>query len=172
MSVDESEPSSFGTLLYAEKYRIAGERVIGNAKPSLSPFVMPAYNCLGISIELSFKAFLLSKGMTDKVLRYKPFGHRLDALMRKATELGLGDFVALDEDERLFVEILNVPYEKHDFRYITLGAMELPYWSLASGVAYRLTDGLHDHCLAHLVGEEAAAKRVSIRGRFGELKGN
>ena len=63
---DSGKPTPFGTLRYAEDYRIAGEHVIGDCKPFESRFLMPAYNCLGISIELSFKAFLLSKGINSR----------------------------------------------------------------------------------------------------------
>ncbi len=57
------EPTPFGTLRYAEDYRVAAEKVIGDCNPLESGLLMPAYNLIGQSIELSLKAYLLSAGL-------------------------------------------------------------------------------------------------------------
>ena len=88
---DKSDgPSPFGMLRYAEDYRVASEKVIGDCNPLESELLMPAYNLIAQSIELSLKAYLLSAGLDSRQLRDFPFGHRIKALLAKAEDLGLG----------------------------------------------------------------------------------
>lgn len=160
------EPTPFGMLRYAEDYRIAAEKVIGDCNPLESGLLMPAYNLIGQSIELSLKAYLLSAGLESKQLRVFPFGHRINALLAKAEELGLVAFVPLDGADRHIVASLSARFETHEFRYIKVGTKTLPYWSLIAALAGRFTQELHDHCLILRIGEEAARQRIAACGCF------
>ena len=160
------EPSPFGTLRYAEDYRIAAERVIGDCSPLESRLLMPAYNLIAQSIELSLKAYLLSMGHGNRQLRGPEFGHKLNQLIAEAERLGLNNLVLLDDVDRQVVAELSAHYEMHEFRYIKIGLKRLPFWSLIAPLAKRFTHELHDYCLAFLLGEEGVRKRVETRGRF------
>ena len=161
-----NEPSSFGTLRYAEYYRIAAERVIGDCNPLESRLLMPAYHLIAQSIELSLKAYLLSKGLKNSRLRGPLLGHNLSNLIAEAENLGLNTLVSLDDLDRQLVSSLSRHYETHELRYIKIGVKELPFWSLISSLAKRFTHELHDYCLALLIGEEGARKRIEICGKF------
>ncbi|EIL97237.1 hypothetical protein RHOFW104T7_07405 [Rhodanobacter thiooxydans] len=127
---------------------------------------MPSYNLIAQSIELSLKAYLLSKGLTSRRLREQLLRHNLDGLMAKAEGLGLNDLVSLDDLDRQLVSGLSRYYEAHEFRYIKTGAKELPFWSLISPLAKRFTHELHDYCLVLLIGEADAHKRIETCGKF------
>jgi hypothetical protein len=161
-----SDPSPYGMLRYAEDYRIAADRVIGDCNPLESRLLMPSYNLIAQSIELSLKAYLLSKGLTSSRLRGPLLGHNLSGLIAEAGSLGLNDLVSLDDFDRQLVSSLSRHYETHEFRYIRTGVKELPFWSLISPLAKRFTHELHDYCLALLIGEESARKRIETCGKF------
>jgi hypothetical protein len=166
IDVEVGDPSPFGMLRYAENYRVAAEQVIGDCDPLESSLLMPAYNLLAQSIELSLKAYLLSRGMENKRLRGPLLGHNLSGLVAESESLGFGDLVLLDDLDRELIASLSKYYETHEFRYIRTGPKELPYWSLISPLANRLTDELCLYCLALLVGEEAARRRIETFGKF------
>ena len=65
---ETDEPSPFGMLRYAENYRVSAEKVIADCNPLESKLLMPAYNLIAQSIELSLKAYLLSKGLKNSQL--------------------------------------------------------------------------------------------------------
>jgi hypothetical protein len=166
ISDEIGEPSPYGMLRYAEDYRIAAERVIGDCNPLESGLLMPAYNLIAQSIELSLKAYLLSRGLKNSRLRGPLLGHNLSGLITEAESLGLNDLVSLDDLDRQLVSGLSRHYETHEFRYIRVGVKELPFWSLISPLAKRFTHELHDYCLALLIGEEGARKRIETCGKF------
>lgn len=73
---DESEePSPFDMLRYAEDYRVAAEKVIGDCNPLESKWLMPAYYLVAQSMELSLKPYLLSSGLRSKQPREFRLGH-------------------------------------------------------------------------------------------------
>lgn len=158
-------PPYFGYLTYAENYRLAAERVIGDGKPMESPLLIPAHNLLALSIELSLKAFLLSVGLSERKLR-NDFGHKLIELHQEANTRDLRAIVALDDTQSAAIETLDAVYRTHEFRYIKYSYKTLPMWTFAAGAAHSLTHGLHDHLLVLRVGEAAARKRIALRGRF------
>lgn len=164
---ESDTPTPFGMLRYAEQYRLAGERVIGNCKPHESKFLMPAYNNMAISLELGFKAFLLAKGIAYQTLRFKPYGHDLEFLMADARAKGLELYVPLSSEDAFIVSTVAAPYKAHEFRYIKYGFKTLPFWEWTSDVAKKLTHGLHDYCYELRVGREAAQLRISSGKKFG-----
>lgn len=161
-----NSPPFFGYIRYAENYRLAAERVIGDGNPMESPLLMPAHNLLALSIELSFKAFLLSVGLSERTLR-NDFQHKLIKLHQESSAQGLRAIVALDDTQAAAIATLDAVYRTHEFRYIRYGYKTLPMWTFAAGAAYSLTHGLHDHLLILRLGEEAAKKRIALRGKFG-----
>lgn len=80
-----TEPSAFGTLRYAEDYRVAAQRVIGLEKPIHSDLLMPAYHLLAQSIELSLKAYLRTAGVSGDELRAHDVRHNLSRLRNMAS---------------------------------------------------------------------------------------
>lgn len=165
----QQEASAFGTLRYAEDYRIAATRVIGNTKPMESALQMPAYHLLAQSIELALKAFLRTAGMTSKDLKSASIRHNLARLRDEAIARGLNDIVPLDDFDRHVIETLSGAHEAHQFRYIALGYMSLPFFGEGEDVARKLTKGLHLHCLSLKdgVGPDGAKSIIDKHGLFG-----
>lgn len=150
---DRSRP--FGILRFAEEYRQAADLVHQNGE-----LLNPAYGLIGLSIELSLKAFLVSRGASEDSLR-KKFGHDLDALWAEAhlrridrpvKMPGAGDIVG----------VLNALYLAHEFRYIRPGVKRIPQWQFISAIAKGLVDALHDHCIRRALGKNKAALRISM----------
>lgn len=156
--------SAFGTLRMAEQYRRAGSW----AKANEDEFSFPPYNLVGLSIELSLKAFLLTAGMAASELRSQSYGHKLERLMERAKEWQLLDRVKLLESHQQAIRLLAPAYQQHDLRYHKTGMMRLPDWTYIAMAACILTYGLHDHVLGQLIGAEKAAVRLALRGRFND----
>lgn len=164
-----TEPSAFGTLRYAEDYRLAAKRVIGTDKPIESSLLMPVYHLLAQSIELSLKAYLRAAGVSSSELKSHNVRHNLAVLRNKAIDLGLGDVIALNDLDNHVIDTLSTAYRAHEFRYITLGYKSLPFPTEAEDLARKLTRGLHFHCLAvkNGVGPERAKRIIRVHGMFG-----
>lgn len=163
---DQNQPTPFGTLRYAEDYRIAAEKVIGDENSLKSVLLMPAYHLMGHSIELSLKAHLLATGVRNSKLMGRGYGHDIERLLRKAVTRDLSRLVPVDDTERHIVQVLAAPHRDHQFRYIKVGSKTLPFWSEVGALAKKLTHGLHDHCLELRIGVEAARHRIAICGKF------
>lgn len=165
----QEEPSAFGTLRYAEDYRIAASRVIGNEKPTESALQMPAYHLLAQSIELALKAYLRTVGMSAKDLQGHSIRHNLTRLHDEAVSRGLNEIVALDDFDRHVIAALSGAHQAHEFRYIKLGYKSLPFFGEGEAVASKLTKGLHFHCLSLKdgIGPEKARTIIATRGLFG-----
>ncbi len=163
----EVDPTAWGTLLYAEKYRLAADNVISNNSAQNHPLLMPAYHLVSHSIELSLKAYLLLVGLPYRRLRSQRYGHNLGKLLRKARAENLASLVQTDDADCNAVQLLGAMHgNDFEFRYIKTGFKTLPYWSAAESVAKKLTHGLHDRCLADRIGEGWATQRIATCGRF------
>jgi len=100
---------------------------------------VPVMFLVGQSLELSLKAFLLSKGVPLKELRSKKYyGHDIHPLLRKAKELNLKDLVALTEEELKTIEILNILYTTKQLQYIVTGAKTFPVFGPLQTAAKKL----------------------------------
>jgi hypothetical protein len=152
----------FGMLRYAEDYRLAAE-LAQAAKPDQPS--MPAYNSIGIAIELALKAFLLRRGVGYDELRVPPLGHNLDKLFALATQKRLDRLVRLTHLEADAISVLNKMYSKHQFRYIKTGSTTAPRWLFIASASNRLNQGLHDTCLRHRIGKEKAKERIRNASR-------
>lgn len=168
-SQGEHEASAFGTLRYAEDYRIAASRVIGNEKPIESPLQMPAYHLLAQSIELALKAYLRTTGMSARDLQAHSIRHNLTRLRDEAIARGLNEIVSLDDFDCHVIGTLSGAHQAHEFRYIKLGYKSLPFFGEGEAVASKLTKGLHFHCLSMKdgIGPEKAREIIDRRGLFG-----
>lgn len=80
---------------YADEFRLAGL----DMKSDFTPVQCFLY-CR--SIELSLKAFLLTKGVPVSTLKYtkKGIGHDLEAALREAESRGLSDFIEIGGESR------------------------------------------------------------------------
>jgi len=152
----------FGMLRYAEEYRRAAELV----HPQ-DDLIMPAYTLLGLSFELSLKAYLLSRGRSIEELRKHPYGHDLEALWKEARLKRIDRLFALSLLADEVIPTLNIHYKTHEFRYIKTGMKTVPYWEFAAPLAKSLADNLHYHCLCRRIGRSNARKRIALRGVFG-----
>lgn len=82
------------------------------------------YQLYGQSIELALKAFLVSRGATDRELR--KLGHDLSATLRKAQRDAAFAAVALTESDIGVIEWLSASYKAKDFSYLRPGYFSLP----------------------------------------------
>jgi hypothetical protein len=104
------------------------------------------YYLLGHSVELSLKAFLLGRGVSIKVLRNKPYGHDLVALVREARRRRLGNLVKLSRRDLAVIEVLNECYGSKELEYACTGTRRLPHYSLAVGLANTLLESIGPYC--------------------------
>lgn len=101
---------------------------------------------VGQSIELSLKAFLVTKKFTVKQLRQKEFGHNIDALLEKAVENNLSENVTLETAHGGAMRLLSQEYASRRFQYIETGFISLPLDPLIDECAQLLTSKLKQHC--------------------------
>jgi hypothetical protein len=92
------------------------------------------------SIELSFKAFMCSRGMTIGELSKRKYGHNIKACYRKARELGLlCDLEIGLSDLRAIVMLMKLDAgPAHALRYIKTGHKRFPSWAIVEPLAVRL----------------------------------
>jgi hypothetical protein len=91
-----------------------------DAYSARSPIVKPmTLNFLmGRAIELAIKAYLLSKGISMKVLRNpKEFGHDLEAGLTLALENGFNTEELATPTDQEVIAVLNFHYSEKDFEY-------------------------------------------------------
>lgn len=98
---------------------------------------IPVLFLVGQSIELALKAFLLSRGVPLRKLRYD-YGHNLHRSLRKAKELDLSALVTLSPEELATIEVLDVLYSSKQLQYISTGAKTFPMFGPLQSAALRL----------------------------------
>jgi hypothetical protein len=152
--------SAFGVLRYAEDYRV----VAGLAHAAKGGFTVPAYSNIGQSIELSLKAYLLTRGVAPAELRKHAIRHTLAKLLELADAHRINRLVGLQDVERGAILDLSEPYRLHLFRYFEAGTMTVPKWEFISITAEHLTKGLRAHCLRRLLGRDGANRAIATRG--------
>ena len=139
----EGRTTPIGLARYAYEYLEAGMLVderLGEqpGHELISP--IPAYYLAMHSIELSFKAFMCSRGMTIGELSKKKYGHNIKACYRKARELGLlRDLEIGLSDLRAIVMLMRLDAgPAHAMRYIKTGHKRFPSWAIVQPLAVRL----------------------------------
>lgn len=127
MHNDPQKTTPLGMIRYAHEFMeaaLAVDEKIG-AKPGFEIVApIPALYLLGHSIELSLKAYLLSREVNLRQVR--ALGHDLHACLRKAKELGLLNYVEFRSQEEGAFEILNGLYSTKQLEYIVTGAKKFP----------------------------------------------
>jgi hypothetical protein len=102
---------------------------------------VPVMFLVGQSIELSLKAYLLSRDVPLRKLR-KDYGHALHRSLRKAKELGLLDVVPLTEEDTEAIELLDTLYSTKQLQYIVTGAKTFPVFGPLERVSLKLAHGV------------------------------
>jgi hypothetical protein len=64
--------------------------------------------------------------MTVQELRFKPYGHDLEALISEAKRRKLGNAVKVSRAERKALGLLNRTYKEKELEYLTVGIKSLP----------------------------------------------
>jgi hypothetical protein len=142
---DPRRTTPVGLVRYAAEFIEAGlaaDAKMGERKGHEFSAPVPVMFLTGQAIELALKAFLLSKGVPLKTLRGRDYGHQLHACLRKAKELGLGDLVALAQDEEETIEILDPLYSTKQLQYIVSGFKTFPVHGPLERAALRLIHGI------------------------------
>jgi hypothetical protein len=158
----ESRTSAYGLLRYANEYRLAAETVkkSDGDRVSVVPYMLIAH-----SIELGFKAFLRSRGVTLAALL--DAGHDLADMHKEAMRRHLDWLWPEAYLAGQIVPILDRANEHQALRYIVNGAKQFPEWAFASGVSLGLCQSLRMHCLRRTFGRAEAIK--IDRGRGGRF---
>jgi hypothetical protein len=105
-------PSASFRIVVAARYWRAARIAISNQMRT-AEFMDPAGYLLGMSVEVSLKAYLLNRGFTDKELSQSSRGHDLGALLRLSVEKGLKS----TEKHVVGVLIMRAAHIAHFYRY-------------------------------------------------------
>lgn len=136
-------PTPAGFLCHAREYLAAAELVL-NKTEYVS---LPSYFFFGRSIELSLKAFLLACGMTESELKFRKFGHNLEALLDEAIKRGLENEVLIEDVEKGVLQLLNYDYLEKRFEYrVTGGTYYLPLIDVTERITRKLANRLDEFC--------------------------
>ncbi|MEK7417049.1 MAG: hypothetical protein AAB196_04810 [Pseudomonadota bacterium] len=141
---DPERTTPMGMVRYGHEFLEAAFVVYERAAQLDSRMVMPpvpALYLLGHGLELTFKAFLLSKGVTLEHLRRK-LGHDLEKAFTASKENGLDSLLqshALDES---VLTLLNVMYSTKELEYIVTGAKTIPHYPLLQNFSIKLFDAV------------------------------
>lgn len=108
-----------------------------------APFV--AYYLLGHAMELCLKSFLIGRGMTEKELRFKPYGHDLRKLLLEARRRKLGRELKLSNKDLYVVCLLNSHYKPKHLEYYVGGLYTFPPYSMISEIVQRTCHSLFSY---------------------------
>lgn len=111
-----------------------------------------SYYLICRAIELSFKAYLLAKGMDRKKLKSKSLGHNLCSIFRKSKELQIGSVVSFTDKEIVNLKIANSWYADKGFEYFQLRNLirddeKLPNVEVLKGMVEKLFEKLQPVCI-------------------------
>ncbi len=146
MGLVQMDPIGF--WIYAREFRRAADVL-----PHKSAFSPVAYYLHCHSIELSLKAFLLRRGISLRVLRNRPLGHDLIALLRRANRLGLREIVRVTPAQQRELVRANEYYAGKAFEYFQFRRFAARYHGLPEGrlldrLSARLVNRLEHFCLS------------------------
>ena len=89
-------------------------------------FSMPIYYLYSHALELTLKSFLRSKGITGKRLASREFGHQLQVLWSECIAQGLKSNAITEVVIGQTVDLLDPFATDFEFRYVKVGAKNLP----------------------------------------------
>ncbi len=138
--------SPFGFHRYASEFLKAAK---GFQKTNA--FSPVPYYLFSRSIELSLKAFLLTKGFSKRTLKEK-FGHDLEEALNKSVSLGLDDIVVISCLYKDNIKKANNYYASKGFEYFevckaVMGYPNLPSLDVLSEIASTLVSKLEQICI-------------------------
>ena len=121
---------------------------------STQPYSPASYFLVCRSIELSLKAYLLSKGVARKEIKsQKLLGHDLQKLLQKAVILNINSISSISPTQEQELEMANNWYDRKGFEYfefqnIVDGNETLPNLSILVEIADQLIVDLKPFCLS------------------------
>ena len=138
--------SPLGFFRYAKEFYSASE----SYKPG-DGFSPVRYYLYCHSLELLFKVYLLTHGVTKDQLRYR-FGHNLSKVLRKSKKLGIENILKINDEEEQNVKLANDYYNKKGFEYFHVvpaatGYKDLPDLVILKRLTEKLLDKLYDICI-------------------------
>jgi hypothetical protein len=111
-------------------------------------FDMPIYYLYSHALELTLKAFLRSKGVTDRNLRSKKFRHSLQSLRDACVANGLLDHPVKDIFINQTIDLLDPFAADFEFRYLKVGFKNLPTLEAVDAAVSNLMAMVRPHCEA------------------------
>jgi len=137
-----------GFARYAYEY-IEAARLVDKEIGTLTGYEFvsptPAYFLAMHGIELTLKAFLLYRGLSDKELRSKQYGHDLKACYRKSKELGLLTIFKISYKDVSAMAMLIRLNRCQGLRYIQTGRKRFPSWAIVEPLAVSLHQAVASH---------------------------
>lgn len=125
---------------FLEAAFVVYERAVQLDSRMLMPPV-PALYLLGHGLELTFKAFLLSKGVSLEHLRRK-LGHDLEKAFTASKENGLDTLLQSHALEESVLTLLNVMYSAKELEYIVTGTKLIPHYPELQNFAVKIFDAV------------------------------
>ena len=148
----EGTTSSYGLWRYGNDYHNASVTLLNKHHESL---FTPFFSTSAQSIELSFKAFLLTKGFKVEELR-KKYGHDLTKLFVTSLDNGIDDLVNVDTGYFACIDLLNMEYKSKKYHHIETGTMFIPRTDLVINASLELTKKLELYCFENTEWEGAS----------------
>lgn len=111
------------------------------AEPGLSMPPVPALYLLGHGLELTFKAYLLTRGVTHAHLR-RALGHDLDKALAHCEAHGLKAVVQWQTSEESALTLLNRLYSSKELEYIVTGTKLIPHYPELQNFAVKIFDAV------------------------------
>lgn len=111
-------------------------------------FNMPVYYLYSHAMELTLKAYLLSKGVTSNRLRSRDYGHKLQVLWEACLTEGLPHHPINDAFVAQMIEVLDPFAVDFEFRYIQVGFKSLPTFGAVEAAVGDLMATVRPFCEA------------------------
>nr|WP_312379579.1 hypothetical protein [Delftia acidovorans] len=142
---DPERTTPMGMVRYGCEFLEAAFVMYERAAQPTPPLVpcppIPALYLLGHGLELTLKAFLLSKGAALEDVR-KKLGHDLERAFSSSKENGLGTLLQWQASEESALTLLNVMYKPKELEYIVTGAMTIPHYPPLQNFSIKLFDAV------------------------------
>jgi HEPN domain-containing protein len=140
-SFNQARSTPHGFWRFAADYYFAAEAVRTFPGPEL---LMPALQLYGQAIELALKAFLMQRG--NSLQEVKNLSHGLSEILLQARKRKLGREIKLTRSDIALIDLLDINYVAHRFRYIQSGSTRVPTLLSISKVTERILAGLEKYC--------------------------
>ncbi|MHC3431697.1 hypothetical protein [Delftia lacustris] len=141
---DPERTTPMGMVRYGYEFLEAAFVVYERAarlNPNMVMPPVPALYLLGHGLELTFKAFLLTKGITHEHLRRK-LGHDLEKAFSASKVNDLGALLQWHVLEESVLTSLNALYSSKELEYIVTGTKYIPYYPWLQNFSIKLFDAV------------------------------